>query len=767
MNDLVTNFVSINAIKYADPIQWNITKSYEKNTVVIDGNSGVAYISVQPVPPGIALTRERFWTKVFDLSIFITKGSANFANNYESEPTTTATIPTAKDKWIVWDGTLYQALTDIHAGDRYVPDGNIRRMTVEDFYDILKSIIDNETSEREAGDDALELALNEEIEVRGEADNALHTEIVQESVDRENADTALQQAIDDETERSTNADTALQQAISDEEQARINADNNIIARIDNIFTEYHFFEEFGAVGDGVTDDTTAFINAMNSQYNTFKLLANKTYLISRTIPIVKSTHISAEEKAKILVANNSYPNMAGGLFESVGVNDIEMDNFEIDGNWTNNMDFGNPDSQGNLPKHYAGRVIALLNFTSGSDIKIHNMYIHNSWTAGIWLSDCPYAHVFDNTFKNIRVVSVAIRNNEEQTTLSAGKAVVNNNTIVSNGVLGIECLFGTAGVSISNNNISNCGDPYKFPSFAFYGTYPNVYPKDNRFNTPSSANYVNPALEGDGACVECTGAYTSFTSPPNIGISVSGNVCDNAMCGIRMEEMSELSTISGNVVTNCREGLFIFSANNVTCSSNGIKKCTNGININYYQDPSYNIVIDGNIIEDNAEVGIAINAHGAVISNNVIADNLTGIYSSLGLVNCVVNGNLFAEIRAGSTRSGIDLANIAVDFCRVTNNNFNLPVPVGGVMPDFGMSMFDNNIRFATRRYGVADIGSSLTTQVSAIFPQPPYNGEIQITPVTPGMDIQISNITTSGFTATSNIPGTFNWCIDFNQNLT
>ena len=96
-----------------------------------------------------------------------------------------------------------------------------------------------------------------------------------------------------------------------------------------------------------------------------------------------------------------------------------------------------------------------------------------------------------------------------------------------------------------------------------------------------------------------------------------------------------------------------------------------------------------------------------------------------------------------------------------------MPVPVGGVMPEFGMSMFDNNIRFATRRYGVADIGSSLTTQVSAIFPQPPYNGEIQITPVTPGMDIQISNITTSGFTATSNIAGTFNWCVDFNQNLT
>ena len=94
MNDLVTNFVSINAIKYADPIQWNITKSYEKNTVVIDGNSGVAYISVRPVPPGVSLTRENYWTKVFDLSLFIVKAGANFANTYEAEATDTATKAT-------------------------------------------------------------------------------------------------------------------------------------------------------------------------------------------------------------------------------------------------------------------------------------------------------------------------------------------------------------------------------------------------------------------------------------------------------------------------------------------------------------------------------------------------------------------------------------------------------------------------------------------------------------------------------------------------
>ena len=48
MINQVENFVSLNAIKYADPIQWNITKQYEKNTIVIDPLSGTAYISVKP-----------------------------------------------------------------------------------------------------------------------------------------------------------------------------------------------------------------------------------------------------------------------------------------------------------------------------------------------------------------------------------------------------------------------------------------------------------------------------------------------------------------------------------------------------------------------------------------------------------------------------------------------------------------------------------------------------------------------------------------------
>lgn len=67
-DETIKNFVTFNAIKYADPIDWNITKQYETNTVVFDPDSGVAYLSTQPVPAGVSITNTDYWTPIFDLS---------------------------------------------------------------------------------------------------------------------------------------------------------------------------------------------------------------------------------------------------------------------------------------------------------------------------------------------------------------------------------------------------------------------------------------------------------------------------------------------------------------------------------------------------------------------------------------------------------------------------------------------------------------------------------------------------------------------------
>ena len=136
-------FVAINSLKYADPIQWNIVRQYEKNTIVIDPLTGVAYISVQAVPSGVALTNTDYWTVVFDLGSFVVRAAKNFTLRWEEATTLTATMPISEGQWIIWGDTLYRALSNIIVGDQYVIDSNIERITVEEIKNEIMSYIDN------------------------------------------------------------------------------------------------------------------------------------------------------------------------------------------------------------------------------------------------------------------------------------------------------------------------------------------------------------------------------------------------------------------------------------------------------------------------------------------------------------------------------------------------------------------------------------------------------------------------------------------------
>lgn len=64
LNINMENFVDVNQLKIADPIQWSIETAYERFTIVSDNNA--LYLSTQAVPYGIAITNTDYWTKLFD-----------------------------------------------------------------------------------------------------------------------------------------------------------------------------------------------------------------------------------------------------------------------------------------------------------------------------------------------------------------------------------------------------------------------------------------------------------------------------------------------------------------------------------------------------------------------------------------------------------------------------------------------------------------------------------------------------------------------------
>lgn len=91
----LANFVSLNTIKYADPIKWDITSQYAQNTLVMDPQDGTAYLSVQPVPRGVQITNADYWTPVFTLQNFIDplKNAITAAPQQENGQASTEQLP--------------------------------------------------------------------------------------------------------------------------------------------------------------------------------------------------------------------------------------------------------------------------------------------------------------------------------------------------------------------------------------------------------------------------------------------------------------------------------------------------------------------------------------------------------------------------------------------------------------------------------------------------------------------------------------------------
>lgn len=272
-NTKLTNFVSLATIKYADPIQWDITSQYEANTVVVDSN-GNAYLSVRPVPSGVSLDRTEFWTKIgnFD-ELWADVKKAITPNDEGHSPTATAARAVNDLVWV--NGALVRVTRAMIAGDAYVPGSNCVSSSTNEVLHYLIT--------------ALNAGLNAEQTARENADKQLQKAIAAEQTARENADKQLQTAIAAEQTARKNADNQLQTAIAAEQSARENADNDLQNSIDQLqqdvknVLDYANVKNYGAKGDGTTDDTIAFSTAIASGKDLF--IPDGEYIITGAINI--------------------------------------------------------------------------------------------------------------------------------------------------------------------------------------------------------------------------------------------------------------------------------------------------------------------------------------------------------------------------------------------------------------------------------------------------------------------------------------------------
>lgn len=174
-NARLTNFVSLATIKYADPIQWDITSQYEANTVVVD-SQGNAYLSVQPVPSGVSLDRTEYWTKIGNFDELFANVKKAITPNDEGH-STTATAARAVDDLVWVNGALVRITRAMSAGDAYVQGSNCVTSSTNEILRYLLDALDTEQQTRAQADTQLHAALEAEQQVRAEADTQLQNSI--------------------------------------------------------------------------------------------------------------------------------------------------------------------------------------------------------------------------------------------------------------------------------------------------------------------------------------------------------------------------------------------------------------------------------------------------------------------------------------------------------------------------------------------------------------------------------------------------------------
>ena len=291
-NTKLTNFVSLATIKYADPIQWDITSQYEANTVVVDSN-GNAYLSVKPVPSGVSLDRTEFWTKIgnFD-ELWADVKKAITPIDEGHSPTATADRAVNDLVWV--NGALVRVTRAMIAGDAYVPGSNC---------------VSSSTNE----------VLHYLITTFNEALNA-------EKTARENADTQLQTAIGAEKTVRKNADDQLQEAIGAEKTARENAINELKKSTVNLEV-FITPEMYGAKGDGSTDDTAAVKAAFNAATANKPIILTGQYYCTGTITVKRDTTVigAASRPRAILIPYFIFNNTVSPAFSIVGTQDSSVD----------------------------------------------------------------------------------------------------------------------------------------------------------------------------------------------------------------------------------------------------------------------------------------------------------------------------------------------------------------------------------------------------------------------------------------------------------
>ena len=498
--------------------------------------------------------------------------------------------------------------------------------------------------------------------------------------------------------------------------------------IDSIFKDTLSVKDFGAVGNGIANDTTAIQNALNAGASGCVYFPQGTYKITAGLTVSANTTLRADIRKAVIDVQPANAPVAPGVTGPLTYNNgfvINGDGVIFNGLWIKGSNEAKYRNEPGLPPLAGATGIqwrrdeyaAAIRSTNKQNIVIQNCTIEK-FANGVFFTGGNNYKIIDNFFFGGRQMGAAnqianahdiFMNGSGGASVQKGfRGIISRNHCLGNGddAITVAIEGGDTDVVISENVI----EPFQTdgitpvtnlaPDFA---GYPSVDPVIIKVNP------LDPVLQNESCNKTRYAIIVSYNGGWPSRIVVSNNIIrNNAHNGIYANSSilvppaagSEV-VITGNIVSNCgygllypsdtslKGGIWINSNGGKTVSGNLVIDCTTaGINVIGPNDDTGNTfatpVITGNSIlrtvlepiKSNAGHGIAITGqtvHSVLVSSNriynsagnAILTDCTGISSG----NIQLNDNMISHGNSGNTGSAISitLAAGAAD-CFVANN---------------------------------------------------------------------------------------------------
>jgi hypothetical protein len=356
-------------------------------------------------------------------------------------------------------------------------------------------------------------------------------------------------------------------------------------------------KDFGAIGNGVANDTVAIQAAVDSGANSI-YFPKGTYAVGN-INLNSNQKIYGDGTQSIILATTVTADAPGGVLQATSKLNIEVCNLKLQG-------INRPEDNV-LTNQDGDRGI---NFQNCDNINIHDCEVVGFWSFGIVCSDGSRVRISNNYVYDIGNQScIAISN-------GVSHATVNGNLCLNGKLYGIELENETVNASVTGNSIRNCVAGIAVVNGASHiSVTGNSIFDCNNINTITSATGLGLYYVGD-------------TARPLYDIATSGNV------------VSDNNSYALNIVGGHQN--LVFSGN--TFQNNASNTTSKLVEIVLGTGERKNVTFSGNIFE-------CFN-----VSNAFVADTISEYtFSSNEVLN--PNGNVFTFLNT-CTDNNFEIPNI-------------------------------------------------------------------------------------------------------------